>query len=1141
MASIPPFELEDQTDEDFFDKLVNDDDDDDVSSKTTGLIHASDLLDGNESDELKEFANLSAGEISRGDSGTDTVKVVGNCDNMGIQSLEARGEQVVVDGEANSSLVSLDSSVLDNGPVTGDGDMSSEVQSGLMREISCSPTSGVMEVQWSAFTDSAMPGSGGVGFYDEFFTDLGGGEMGNFYTEAKAVPGNEARKNEVTESSFSHNEYQGSTGAFTEQPPNEGDTYSIEYWESLYPGWKYDPNTAQWYQLHGSDGVLNGQESFDITAGNIQGTFGANGDSLWKTSNVQSSQNFNAQQTAQSAVGTISQLSMTENLSGHNSILQQYEETQYPAHMIFDSQYPGWYYDTIAQQWFSLEVYHATDQTSNSQVQNGFLSSAGYTHASSTSSQGINNDGLQGPRGEGLENFVATTNFSVVPSWQRFNDNNSYGNNQLCQETPSGSTGSLETYKQTSQSNDNSNWAGGLSNFSAENNFQLFNHAQQALQNEQPTQYPTGHYSSQNAAAVPQPLFSNAHHVSYTPSEGRSSAGRPPHALVTFGFGGKLVVMKDNNIGGFSALGSKDSDGCFLSVLNLMEVVSLSKDPSCSETSAYSYFHSLCNQSFPGPLIGGNVGSKDMNKWIDDKISNSESLEMNYGKRQGSKLLLSLLKIACQHYGKLRSFGGDTGLKENDLPESAVAKLFASSKRSDGQFNVYNAISNCLMTLPSEAQIQTTATEVQNLLISGRKKEALQRAQDGHLWGFALILARELGDQKMAVSQLVVGSPLRTLCLLIARKPEEVFCNSTMPANDVYEAVNMLPQSMQVLACWRTGENLAVITANRTENDHLVNYPSWRLSTEGKNMMLLLHISATWLQRLDLSSIQIVQDCVSLVQTTGNFPRTYASPEAIQMTELYEYAKVLGNSQFLLLQLQPYKLIYAHILAEVGRISDSLKYCQAVYKSLKIGRSPEADTLKQLLSSLEERIRTHQQSGYAGLPPPGPSSLTQSSYQGSENQFQTLGPKVTGSQSIMGVSSLTPLASTNVTGSPINHGSVVTDSSASMEPISQWAVDESKMTLQTRSISEPDIGKTKPDQVDSSNEATSSSTVVKQSGSAGTSRFGRFNFGAQILQKTVGLVLKPLQGRQAKLGDTNKFYYDEKLKRWVEEGAEPTP
>lgn len=94
-----------------------------------------------------------------------------------------------------------------------------------------------------------------------------------------------------------------------------------------------------------------------------------------------------------------------------------------------------------------------------------------------------------------------------------------------------------------------------------------------------------------------------------------------------------------------------------------MEVVSLNNGPSSTEIGAHSYFNYLCHQSFPGPLVGGNVGSKELNKWIDERIANSESLEMNYGKGQGLKLLLSLLKIACQHYGKLRSFGGDTGLK----------------------------------------------------------------------------------------------------------------------------------------------------------------------------------------------------------------------------------------------------------------------------------------------------------------------------------------------------------------------------------------------------------------------------------------------------------------------------------------------
>lgn len=59
----------------------------------------------------------------------------------------------------------------------------------------------------------------------------------------------------------------------------------------------------------------------------------------------------------------------------------------------------------------------------------------------------------------------------------------------------------------------------------------------------------------------------------------------------------------------------------------------------------------------------------------------------------------------------------------------------------------------------------------------------------------------------------------------------------------------------------------------------------------------------------------------------------------------------------------------------------------------------------------------------------------------------------------------------------------------------------------------------------------------KASGAGGSSRLGRI--GSQIFQKTVGLVLRSRSDRQAKLGEKNKFYYDENLKRWLEEGAEP--
>lgn len=51
-----------------------------------------------------------------------------------------------------------------------------------------------------------------------------------------------------------------------------------------------------------------------------------------------------------------------------------------------------------------------------------------------------------------------------------------------------------------------------------------------------------------------------------------------------------------------------------------------------------------------------------------------------------------------------------------------------------------------------------------------------------------------------------------------------------------------------------------------------------------------------------------------------------------QRTEFYEYSKLLGNAQFVLLPFQPYKLVYAHMLAEVGKVSEALKYvCRAFH------------------------------------------------------------------------------------------------------------------------------------------------------------------------------------------------------------------
>jgi hypothetical protein len=56
-----------------------------------------------------------------------------------------------------------------------------------------------------------------------------------------------------------------------------------------------------------------------------------------------------------------------------------------------------------------------------------------------------------------------------------------------------------------------------------------------------------------------------------------------------------------------------------------------------------------------GPLMGGAMSTKELYKWIDDCISSCLP-------QDSLRLLWGLLKVACQHYGKLRSLMVSSGI-----------------------------------------------------------------------------------------------------------------------------------------------------------------------------------------------------------------------------------------------------------------------------------------------------------------------------------------------------------------------------------------------------------------------------------------------------------------------------------------------
>jgi hypothetical protein len=99
----------------------------------------------------------------------------------------------------------------------------------------------------------------------------------------------------------------------------------------------------------------------------------------------------------------------------------------------------------------------------------------------------------------------------------------------------------------------------------------------------------------------------------------------------------------------------KENSSGTVSVLNLSELVDKANPTGSTNSGVLNYFHALCHQPVPGPLVGGSAASKDVNKWLDEMIAWYESSASDFQRGDTRKLLISLLKILCQYYGKLRS------------------------------------------------------------------------------------------------------------------------------------------------------------------------------------------------------------------------------------------------------------------------------------------------------------------------------------------------------------------------------------------------------------------------------------------------------------------------------------------------------
>lgn len=559
MAS-PPFEMEDQTDEDFFDKLVNDDID------FTGSMPS--FVENNEFDAASAFSNLSISEADSAAAGDiDNVSFGNNSDlsnknEVASASLDAHVDSVIAK-ESDLSITSNAKKTSEVG-IGAEGALDSTVdKSGVSMETEAK------EVQWDSFnsdSDSQLHRGSGYRSYTDLFGNLGdnledpfanvGDNHDTEKSEAPTTVNGSLLENPLADSgSFrfgQHGEGQ-CFGTAEEQNAQGQDLSSSQYWENLYPGWKYDPNTGQWYQLEGYDANANVNGDVNVSA-NSQESFNMNSQ-LVDNANVsdQRTDAYYLQKTTQSVAGIVTDGCTTSSVSNWNQVSQG--NTEYPAHMVFDPQYPGWYYDTIVQEWKQLDSYNQGVDQSTSVDHNQHHNLNGENHES----QGQFNQDLN------WGGSINSYNQQNVSMWQNqqvaesetigFTESQKLGNqyistdhrsNTMNQQTEFNSSGSIALSEQASQGFTGSTEVAGFPSFNPAVNFAQHYNQTKKEQN-QNMHFSPAHFGSQKPVYFSQQPLQSGTSFSYVPSEGRSSAGRPPHAVVTFGFGGKLVVMKDNS------------------------------------------------------------------------------------------------------------------------------------------------------------------------------------------------------------------------------------------------------------------------------------------------------------------------------------------------------------------------------------------------------------------------------------------------------------------------------------------------------------------------------------------------------------------------------------------------------------------
>jgi len=636
-----------------------------------------------------------------------------------------------------------------------------------------------------------------------------------------------------------------------------------------------------------------------------------------------------------------------------------------------------------------------------------------------------------------------------------------------------------------------------------------------------------GHYGH---AAMPTHALSAA---AASPSQGYSQHGRGPCPTLCLGVDGTLVTA-------FLAF---RGSGCTVAMRSLTSILRAAGP----DSPASSFLADAERFAAPAGGVGGVGSALGLSRGasLSDLARSAHDLAGGDAASESQRLLWGILKLMCLHRGVLSGEPAATALL--DLLSSAA------DAPTTGPWPALHAGGTT-----SAAASAAAAQEAERLLLQGKRAEAVAAALAGGLYGPALLLSRGLGDRAAAdVAAACVrgtaaaGSPWHTaLCMQAGLDPRPAPGSSIGPGGDAHA---------RYVHHWRA--NLAALLSSRAPGDGAamvaLGDDVWTATRDCAAAHCCYLLAGVPPQAFGPAS----RLCL-LGSDHRSQPRTYAASSShVHATELLEAALRAANPQSSVPCLQPYRLLHACALAELGRVREGLAFVDAAAKAVKAGGASVSPSDLNLpvfsacAAAVEDRLRGHL-AAKAGVKPGsgaaskllgGLSTLLDrgiSSIFGDVDGAQAPPPGGGPNGTHDAAQQMYPSAQHSVAAVPAGLGAPwPQQNGGQLQPQGPPVVHAA-----TQRRGSSDFSDTAAGAGGSARPSRAVSPATDDQGHASTGDGG--NSAAAAAGSSGGLVrsLSSMFGaagfirrnkNEAKLGESNKFYFDEKLKMWVEEGKPP--